>query len=370
MSGNGLSVQIPFGMDNVSPTNQGLTQGVNFMSSVSTNPGSFVDMSRKVDQILTLLQGSNQTFGQPAEPIVQSLMNIRTQLSNPSRGSENGFIEPPLPFNDSQFNVTAMNSNSILSTGFQLAASPFFQAGPSQVSPPILQGPNQVGPSQDQVLALLSEIRARIGGSNLEEPLSSNLNRLQQMVISNPSSQVIQTSDPNGLRQSIMPSLNDTLLQTSNSLISTIRNEIQAILGRYTDVNQSLNGLRASISQSDPSSLARKNDIEAQFNQLSGQIQQYTQMMQRLHDTTAQLVGQSNDNSRLLYGIGTKMQSLDRLQEAVNNANSLLTQSTNTHRGNIDQLMQENLLLRQNLENLISALKLSTSRQSSRVSKH
>ena len=88
------------------------------------------------------------------------------------------------------------------------------------------------------------------------------------------------------------------------------------------------------------------------MNNISNQIQQ-------LHNATVQLVNQANDNSRLIHGIGTKMQTLDNLNELINNANALLTQTSNTHRNDIDQLIKENLLLRQNLENLISALKSS-----------
>jgi hypothetical protein len=407
MSGNYLPLQIPFGMDN----------------NTSTNPGSFLDLSRKVDQILMLLQGSSQTLGQPSEPVIQSLMNIRSQISfSPISNDSVPIIDelrqilqkldqftvksmsdtstnPVLPLDtnhnsswnlnhssyDSRFQLMSPDQFSGLPTGFQLIPSsqlttvhhqvtPAPQvAPPSQVIPPSQHSHLQLIPNGDQILNLLADIRARIGGSSLEESLSNSLNKLQQTI---PTNSMIQSTQPPimpdmaTLRQLLIPGINDTLMQTSNTLISTIRNEIQNILGRYTDVNQSLNGLRNTISQSDPSTLARKSDIDAQFSQLSDKINQYTQRLQQLHDTTVQLVGQANDNSRLIYGIGNKMQTVDRLHEAVTNANLLLTQNTSSHRGDIDLLIQENLLLRQNLENLISALRSTTSSQNTRITKH
>lgn len=229
----------------------------NFIPQVTfgTNniPNSFTDLSRKVDQILNLLQGSTQTFGQSSEPIIQSLLNIRNQSSFS--------FDPPLPFNN------GFNHENSLSDEFQIVNPAFTH-------------------DQNQTMNLLNDIRARIGGSINEEPLSVSINRLHS------SSGIQNTFDNNPI-----------------------------------DLNQ--------------------------LNNIENQVQQ-------LHNATIQLVGQANDNSRLIYGIGTKIQALDSLHEAINNANILLNQTSHTHRNDIDQLIKENMLLRENLENLISALKTST----------
>lgn len=180
---------------------------------------------------------------------------------------------------------------------------------------------------------LMEEIRSRIGGSNSEESLMSMLNRIHHhMSVLNSSDVLNQARAPTNLRESI----NDTLMQTSNSLITTIRNDIQNVLGRYTDVNQALSQLRNSV---DEARLCSDRNHRSELDLVTSRIQE-------LYNTTAQLVGQSNDNTTMI----------NELRDAINRANELLSQNMNHRRNDINELIQENLELRQNLQKLVDAL--------------
>jgi hypothetical protein len=131
--------------------------------------------------------------------------------------------------------------------------------------------------------------------------------------------------------------------QSQHDQVMQMLNEIRTRLGGFNHEESLSAGLnRISSSRSG----LIQNVDPTQLNQLSSQIQE-------LHNTTAQLVGQANDNSRMIF----------TLREAITNANTLLNQTSNTHRNDIDQLIKENLLLRENLENLVGALKNSTLRK-------
>jgi len=412
---------------------------MNPTNSNSGNPGSFVDLSRKVDQILILLQGSTNLSPLTHESVLQSLQTIKDRLALSraipsnfvSSNSDASSINAGLSELKQMLNSTNINSGQIIqrldqlcqqilpqssnnlaqvpvqqqlnldpnppllsfaSTGnaWPLNDTPQMDARSTLIynqnmadnfmSPPVLVPSLAATPTNEnqQIYNLLMEIRARLGGSNSDESITNLLNLLQRngsQSFSNVPEQLAQmqnrmstaqsvlaTGDVNALktalREVLVPSMSDTLIQTSNTLISTIRDEIQNILGKYSDVNVSLNNLRTTLAQSDPASLAKRGEIQEQFAQLSDKVTEYSRMLQQLHETTSQLVGQANDNTQMIFSIGKKLQSIDKLQEAINNSNTLLSKNIDNRKADIDQLVYENVSLRENLQKLLEALNM------------
>lgn len=76
-----------------------------------------------------------------------------------------------------------------------------------------------------------------------------------------------------------------------------------------------------------------------------------------LHNTVSQLVNQNSETMRLLTDIHGRLSSNDMLvREHLNSATNLLSHNFNRS-DDINRLKQDNLLLRQNLENLVNAVK-------------
>lgn len=413
---------------------------MNSTNTISGNPGNFADLSRKVDQILILLQGSTNLYPLTQESVLQSLQTIKDRLalsrSVPSQVSSNfvssnsdaSSINVGLSELKQMLNSTNINSAQIIQKLEQLCQQILPQSSNnlSQVpvqqqlnldpNPPLLSfastgntwslndmpqmdarstliynqniADNFMNPpvsvpslttatppnENQQIYNLLTEIRARLGGSNSDESITNLLNLLQRNIGGIHDSQSpeqlaqiqprtsLTTGDVNAfktaLREIVVPSMNDTLIQTSNALISIIRDEIQNILGKYSDVNVSLNNLRTTFAQFDPASLAKRGEIQEQITQLSDKVTEFSQMLQQLHETTSQLVGQANDNTQMIFSISKKLQSIDKLQEAIDNSYILLSKNIDNRKADIDQLVYENMSLRENLQKLLEALNM------------
>lgn len=380
-----------------------------------SNPGSFVDLSRKVDQILTLLQGSTSLNQPTQDSVLQSLQTIKDRISLartlPSLNNDSSINElrQMLTSNNSQIIqrldqvCQQLNSNSTTQQSIPVQS----QLLNLDVDPPLLNfgSEGNIWPLNDtpqmdarstliynqnvanmggdsgfmnetisttsinenqQILNVLTEIRSRLGGNVSDDSITALLNLLQRNMNNMPVQSGLNNGDINGLkttlREVLVPSMSDTLIQTSNMLITTIRDEIQNILGKYSDVNVSLNNLRTTLSQrmdaSDPTTLARRDEIQENFRQLSDKFTEYSAMVQQLRDTTAELVGQSNDNTRMIFAIGNKIQNMDKLQEAINNSNNLLSKNIDNRKTDIDQLIYENVSLREHLQKLLEALNM------------
>ena len=387
-----------------------------------TRPDSFIDLCHKVDYIIQLLQGSPDTkhllnsdvtmlinklnqVESKSETISQSINSLKTILGtsqsrsidlNPTILQHLNDIKSQMnliiPLNESKAGPNMSERASLdPRSALLLGQQDSFNNDPFNLNS-AFNVPNS-NVTNSQILELLEEIRTRIGGNIANDSLSSTLGQVQETlgrfgmieisqgqtvstILSNLNTEILTlqnrisrmelnwTDDNlgefrNSLKEIIVPSMTDTLNQTSNALINMIRNELQSILSKYTEINRSLLDFRQTVSHIDQNTKSTTEKVGDIYNELTSQINNSIQMLRQLYNTTSQLVGQANDNTALIFNINDKISGLDDIKNMISNANTLLAQNINQNSSDINQLIRENNLLREQLRSLVNALQTS-----------
>lgn len=250
---------------------------------------TFPDISRKLDIILRLLQD---------QPEILNRLQVQQKAIVDRISQSPQIIEaPPLPFDPR--------------TGAPVLTSQWQQI--PRTNPVILQTPAQPQ-TNPRIEMLLEQISQRIVS-------------LENQRVSAPPSQDFSA---------VLLGLNDGIgsLKHAINMRPGSSVDLQPIINQNTEINRLISDLQRQIS-------APKGD-----DQTKSMLNQTMTLLQQIYQALSELIGQANDNHKVISG----------LQEAINNANSLLVQNINHRGSDIQQLIDENNALRENLRTLLSHL--------------
>lgn len=250
---------------------------------------TFPDISRKLDIVLRLLQDQPE--------ILNRLQAQQKTIVDRISQSPQIVETPALPFDP-------RTGNAVF--------TPHWQQAP-RTNPVIVQAPPPSQPQTNPRIEMLLE-------------------QISQRMLSLENQRVSPTQD----FSAVLLGLNDGISSLKQAINMRPMNsvDLQPIINQNTEINRLISELQRQIS-------VPKGD-----DQTKSLMNQTMTLLQQVYQALSELIGQSNDNHKVISG----------LQEAINNANSLLVQNINHRGSDIQQLIEENNALRENIRTLLSHL--------------
>ena len=306
-------------------------------SGNETSFETFPDISRKLDTILQLLQGSG---------LLESINTVKTQQRDIlGRLDQVSGVEPSTT--SSAYQAPNLDARTTLlmnqqwgetQSGFGMGSimkgwspgcigcteKPAPQTASTYAPQPALtysaptpdrdEVERTVSRSDQRVLDLLEEVLSRVSTrrapqeADLTEALFSineELGNVKQMI-------------------SLRPQLSE---------VSPVRSEM-------TDLKRSFTQLQQAVSQTDDEEVLNRLD------QIRSNLSRYNELLEQIYGSISQLVGQANDNTGMISD----------LRGTLNEINTLLVQNINHRSGDIQQLIDENDTLRSHLQTLVTSI--------------
>lgn len=288
------------------------------------------DVSRKLDTILQLLQGPNGLAALNSAINRQNQISVSTEsnfgdssLFPKQKWGEIGmhtkfgsaYVDPLTAMQNGTMSWNENCSNCHVST---------------QIEPNLL-------PTQTIVPTLAPQQSTSVSQPDVDQAMSKTNHLLEQILR--------RVSAPRVESKMTTPSLNNGPDMT-NALFT---------------INEEISGIRQLLAvQPEPSGrvtgammTSNSDEIIGRLDQLQSSLDNYNDLLQQIYDTISQLVGQANDNTTMINDLRTNNSAL---RQTLGEAHSLLIQNINHRGSDIQQLMDENTLLKEHVQKLVRTI--------------
>lgn len=296
---------------------------------------TFPDVSRKLDTIIQLLQGPDglatlkelvRQSNQVTAPVVsmdQGIFESQPSLLSKQKWGEIG-MQP-------QFGSAYVDPLVALQSGTMS-----WNEGCTSCQTPQTIVPTLSAPSVNQV--------------DIDQAMNKSYQLLEQ-ILRKVSAPRVETRT---LAANPMPDLTNTLF-TINEEMSQIR-QLLSIRPEQKIGSDMLASFQQSV-------VDNSDEVVERLDQLQVNLTQHNDILQQVYDAVSQLVGQANDNTTMIQDIRANNSGLRQVLEEVN---SLLIQNINHRGSDIQQLMDENISLREHLQKLVHAIEREAKKGSKR----